>query len=82
MKSGVEEEEKRTLQEKGKMLKASCLLCCFSVTSGSAHIPLCDLERAVYIALVLEVRGQHRKTTIAADDELLSTDYERKDASL
>ena len=62
------EEEERAPQEKGKMLKASCLLCRFSRTSGSTNIPFCDLECDVYIAHVVEVGGQRRKTTIAADD--------------
>ena len=80
--AGVEEEEERAPQEKGKMLKASCLLSRFNPASRSVNIPLCDLERDFDIADVGEVGGQHRKTTIAADDELLSSDYERSDASL
>ena len=62
------EEEERTPQEKGALLKASYLLCRFSPTSGSTNIPFCDLECDVYIAHVVEVGGQRRKTTIAADD--------------
>ncbi len=64
------------------MLKASCLLCRFSRTSGSANIPLSDVECDIDIADVGEVRLEHRKTTIAPDDELLSSDYEKSDAGL
>ncbi len=82
LKSGLEEEEERAPREKGKMLNASCLLCRFSPTSSSANIPLYDLECDVDIAHVLEVRGQNRKIAIALEYFVLSTDYERKDASL
>ena len=47
----------------------------FQLTSGCAHIPLSDVECDIDIADVGEVGGQHRKTAIAADDELLSSDY-------
>ena len=70
MKSGVEEEEERAPQEKGKMLNASCLLSRFRPSSSSAHIPLYDLERYVDISHVVEVRAPDCDTTIAADDEL------------
>ncbi len=63
------------------MLKASCLHCCFSVTCGRAHIPLYALERDDDISHVVEVRAPDCETPIAADDELLSSDYERSDAS-
>ena len=70
------------------MLKASCLLgkvfflCRFNPIYGIANIPLCDLECDVYIAHVVEVGGQRRKTAIAADDGLLRLEYERSDAGL
>ena len=60
----------------------SRLLCRFSPTSGSANIPLSDVECDIDIADVGEVGGQRRKTAIAADDELLSSDNERGDAGL
>ena len=68
--------------------KARCLLgkvlflCCFIPTSGSVNIPLFDLERDIDISDVGEVRGQHRKTAIAPDDEVFCSDYERSDASI
>ena len=76
------EEQERAPQKKGALLKASCLLYRFSRTSSSAHIPLYDRECDVYIAHVVEVGGQHRKTAIAPDDEDLRSDYERSDATL
>ncbi len=82
MKSGVEEEEERAPLEKGKMLNGSCLLCHLSPIYGIANIPLYERDCDVDIAHVVEVRGQHRKTTIAADDELLRSGYEWSDPSL
>ena len=75
-KSGRRRRKERSLL--GNVL----FLCRFSPIYASAHIPLYDRECDVDIAHVVEVRAPDCETTIAADDELLSSDYERSDASL
>ena len=80
--AGVEEEEERAPQEKGKMLKASCLLSRFNPASRSVNIPLCDLECDVDIAHVLEVRAPDCEIAIALEYCVLRSDDGRSDVRL